>query len=416
MFSFIHTADIHLDSPLRGLNQHADAPIDQIRRATRRALENLVSLALDKCVDFIVIAGDLYDGDWPDYSTGLFFNKQMSRLKEAQITVYLISGNHDAASKITKNLKPPSNVKALSTKKPETIFVDGLPVAIHGQGFATPRVPENLSLEYPAATPEFFNIGMLHTSLTGNPEHDPYAPCSINNLTEKGYDYWALGHIHQHAIIQENPHIVYSGNPQGRHIKETGERGCYLVDVDDQLTIKDVSFKITDVVRWEALEINITDLVDADAVRESIAQHIETTLAETNGRLLALRITLFGDSALHDQLHAELAQWQAECVSLANEIEEDMIWFERLRIKTKPTYNPQELAERDDLTKLVLEALEHFTPSQVPTPVIQLSERLKSIDSKDLRDILTLSEPEEQLKQDVSAIVLQSISTSSISE
>ena len=169
-------------------------------------------------------------------------------------------------------------------------------------------------------------------------------------------------------------------------------------------------------VRWEALEINITDLVDADAVRESIAQHIETTLAETNGRLLALRITLFGDSALHDQLHAELAQWQAECVSLANEIEEDMIWFERLRIKTKPTYNPQELAERDDLTKLVLEALEHFTPSQVPTPVIQLSERLKSIDSKDLRDILTLSEPEEQLKQDVSAIVLQSISTSSISE
>lgn len=413
MFSFIHTADIHLDSPLRGLNQHADAPIDQIRGATRRALENLVTLALDRAVDFVLIAGDLYDGDWPDYSTGLFFNKQMGRLNEANIPVYLISGNHDAASKITKSLKPPSNVTALSTKKPETILVDGLPVAIHGQGFATQSVPENLALEYPTATADRFNIGMLHTSLTGNPEHDPYAPCSISDLTQKGYDYWALGHIHQHAVINETPHIIYSGNPQGRHIKETGERGCYLIEVDDNLVIKETTFEVTDVVRWQALEIDITDLADPDAVRESISQHIETALAEANGRLLALRITLTGDSPLHDQLHAELTQWQAECVSIAAEIEEELIWFERLRIKTKPTYDPQELAERDDLTKLVLEALDHFTPAHVPAPVAQLSDKLKGIDSKELKTLLTLSEADEQLKQDVTAIVLQSISTSS---
>ncbi len=412
MFSFIHTADIHLDSPLRGLNQHADAPVEQIRGATRRALENLVALALDREVDFVLIAGDLYDGDWPDYSTGLFFNKQMSRLNEANIPVYLISGNHDAASKITKSLKPPSNVTALSTKKPETILIDGLPVAIHGQGFATQSVPDNLALEYPAATPDHFNIGLLHTSLTGNPEHDPYAPCSISDLTEKGYDYWALGHIHQHAVVQENPHIVYCGNPQGRHIKETGERGCYLIEVDDNLTISKTSFEVTDVVRWEALEIDISDLSDSDAVRESISQHIDEALAETNGRLLALRITLLGDSPLHDQLHADLSQWQAECVSMAAEIEEERIWFERLRIKTKPTYDPQELAERDELTKLVLEALDHFTPAQVPASVAQLKGKLTGIDSKDLQNLLTLSEADEQLKEDVTAIVLQSISSS----
>ncbi|PQJ29751.1 metallophosphoesterase family protein [Rubritalea profundi] len=411
MFSFLHTADIHLDSPLRGLNQHAEAPIEQIRGATRRALENLVKLALYREVDFVLIAGDLYDGDWPDYSTGLFFNKQMSRLNEANIPVYLISGNHDAASKITKSLKPPSNVTTLSTKKPETVIIDGLPVAIHGQGFATQSVPENLALEYPVAIPEHFNIGMLHTSLAGNPEHDTYAPCSISDLTEKSYDYWALGHIHQHTIVHESPHIIYSGNPQGRHIKETGERGCYLIEVDENLTIKKATFEVTDVVRWQALEIDISDLSDSDEVRKSITQSIEVALAEANERLLALRITLTGDSALHDQLHADLTQWQAECVSIAAEIEDERIWFERLRIKTKPTYDPQELAERDDLTKLVLEALDHFTPAQVPAPVAQLSEKLKGIESQDLQSVLA-TEDDEQLKEDVTAIVLQSISSS----
>lgn len=413
MFSFIHTADIHLDSPLRGLNQHADAPVDQIRGATRRALENLVTLAIDKAVNFVLIAGDLYDGDWPDYNTGLFFNKQMSRLNEANIPVYLISGNHDAASKITKSLKPPSNVYTLSTNKPETVLVGGLPVAIHGQGFANQSVPENLALNYPSPTPEHFNIGMLHTSLTGSdPEHDPYAPCSVSDLTEKGYHYWALGHIHQHAIVHESPHIIYSGNPQGRHIKETGERGCYLIEVNDNFSISTISFEVTNVVRWQSLDIDATSFTDQDALREAIAQQMEDSLAETNGKLLALRITLYGDTSLHDQLHAELAQWQAECVNIAAEIDEELIWFERLRVKTKPTYDPQELAERDDLTKLVLDALEHFTPTEVPAPVTQLSDKLKTIDSKELKEILTLSEGDQQLKDDVTAIVLQSISSS----
>ena len=164
-------------------------------------------------------------------------------------------------------------------------------------------------------------------------------------------------------------------------------------------------------VRWQSHEIDISDLSDPDAVRESITQGVESALAEANGRLLALRITLFGDSVLHDQLHAELSQWQAECVSIAAQVEDERIWFERLRIKTKPTYDPQELAERDDLTKLVHEALEHFTPAQVPAPVAQLSDKLKSIDSKGLQSILA-TEDDAQLKEDVTAIVLQSISSS----
>ena len=411
MFSFIHTADIHLDSPLHGLSQHADAPTELLRGATRRALENVVALALEKAVDFVLIAGDLYDGDWPDYNTGLFFNKQMNRLKNANIPVYLISGNHDAASRITKSLKPPTNVHVLSTKNPETLVVDGLPVAIHGQGFANQSVPENLSLEYPPATADHFNIGMLHTSLTGNPEHDPYAPCSISDLTAKDYDYWALGHIHQHSIVHDSPYIIYCGNPQGRHIKETGERGCYHIEVGSDLAISQVNFKITDVVRWEAIEIDITAITSGEELRDTIVHQIDSTLDTTSGRLLALRITLTGDSSLHDQLHSELAHWQSECVSISAEIDEDLIWFERLRIKTKPTYDPHELADRSDLTAQVLEALDNFNPELTPVPVAQLTEKLKDIPNKELQKVLSPSQ-DAQLIEDVRALVLQSISTS----
>ena len=411
MFSFIHTADIHLDSPLHGLSQHADAPTELLRGATRKALENVVSLALEKAVNFVLIAGDLYDGDWPDYNTGLFFNKQMLRLNAASIPVYMISGNHDAASRITKSLQPPANVHVLSTANPETIIVDDLPVAIHGQGFANQSVPENLSLEYPPATADHFNIGMLHTSLTGNPEHDPYAPCSISDLTAKDYDYWALGHIHQHSIVHDSPYIIYCGNPQGRHIKETGERGCYHIEVGSDLAISQVNFKITDVVRWEAVEIDITSINTFDELRDTLVHNTDAALDTTNGRLLALRITLTGDSSLHDQLNAELAHWQAECVNIAAEIDEELIWFERLRIKTKPTYDPHELAERSELTAQVLEALENFNPGQTPTPVALLTDKLKGISDKELQNVLSPTE-DAQLIEDVRALVLQSISTS----
>ena len=182
MFRFIHAADPHLDSPLQGLEAHDSAPIDVLRGATRRAFENLIQLAIDEPVDFVVIAGDLYDGDWRDYSTGLFFRNQMARLKASGIPVYLIAGNHDAASVISKKLSLPDNVHVFSTRTPESFSIPELPVVIHGRGFPNRAVPENIAVEYPAAVPGTFNVGLLHTSLTGRPGHDTYAPCSEQDL------------------------------------------------------------------------------------------------------------------------------------------------------------------------------------------------------------------------------------------
>ena len=417
MFTFIHTADIHLDSPLCGLSQHEGAPVEKIRGATRKALVNIVDLALVRRVDFVVIAGDLYDGDWPDYSTGQFFTNQMRRLREAQIPVYLITGNHDAESKVTKSLTLPDNVTKFSTRKPQSVSHPTLPVTLHGQGFANQAQEDNLAVNYPDAATGRFNIGILHTSLAGNVDHDTYAPCSIDELNAKSYDYWALGHIHLRAMLQTSPPIVFPGNPQGRHIKETGERGCYLISVDDEQEICGTEFVTTDVVRWAHPHIDITDVTSQEEVLEmvrSATQDLLSEVAESDRlELAAFRITLTGSTELHGQLHTGLKDLQADCHEITQDLDPDALWLERIKLKTTPIYDLETLAERDELSALVIEALEQFTPT-TSSNMTKLREKLRGVAQAELDPLF---EPEtdkqqQQLSEDVAAIVLQSITHS----
>ena len=240
MFTFLHAADIHLDSPLKGLERYEGAPVEEIRGATRRALENLVAVAIDQEVSFVLVAGDLYDGDWKDHNTGLFFVKQVAKLREAGIPVYVISGNHDAANQMTRSLRLPKNPDGsavmLSSKEVDTIVLANLGVAIHGRGFLEARISENVIEQFPRSRTGLFNIGLLHTSLESesDSEHARYAPCKVADLVAKEYDYWALGHIHQRRIQHQQPCIAFSGNVQGRHARELGAKGCHLVTVDDR--------------------------------------------------------------------------------------------------------------------------------------------------------------------------------------
>jgi DNA repair protein SbcD/Mre11 len=234
MFKFIHAADIHLDSPMRKLDYYEGVPVEKFRQATRRAFENLIQLAISESVAFVVIAGDLYDGDWKDYNTGLYLVSQMSRLRDAGISVFIVTGNHDAASNITKTLRFPDNVKIFPSDKPATFQMENLKVAIHGQSFASPAVKKDLASDYPKPIEGYYNIGLLHTCATGRAGHEPYAPCSPEDLKNKGYDYWALGHVHNHEVIEKYPPIVFSGNIQGRHPRETGPKGCVMVTVGTQ--------------------------------------------------------------------------------------------------------------------------------------------------------------------------------------
>jgi DNA repair exonuclease SbcCD nuclease subunit len=172
MIKFIHTADIHLDSPLHRLETYEGVPAAEIRQASRRAFENLIDLAVAEAVNFVLITGDLFDGDWKDYHTGLYFIRQMHRLKAAGIDVYIVSGNHDAAGQMTRRLPYPDNVHLFDHRRPQTHRIGDLNVAVHGQSFAGPVVLDNLARGYPEPLPGCFNIGLLHTSLTGREGHE----------------------------------------------------------------------------------------------------------------------------------------------------------------------------------------------------------------------------------------------------
>ena len=274
---FIHAADIHLDSALHGLERYEGAPVEEIRSATRRAFDNLIDLAIDEEVAFVLLVGDLYDGDWKDYNTGLYFVERMGRLREASIRVFIVAGNHDAASQITKHLRLPDNVTLFSTKRPEQIILEDLNVAVYGQGFATRAVTDDLSQAYPQGDPQLFNIGLLHTCLDGKPGHEPYAPCTVDGLRSKGYQYWALGHVHNREEVSRDPWIVFPGNIQGRHIREIGPKGCTLVTVENG-EIEEVEHRDLDVMRWSLCELDVSASESVDDIYGQVQNPLQTGL------------------------------------------------------------------------------------------------------------------------------------------
>ena len=412
MFRFIHAADPHLDSPLRGLEAHEGAPVETLRGATRKAFENLVNLAIDEGVNFVVIAGDLYDGDWKDYSTGLFFRGQMVKLQAKGIPVYLIAGNHDAASVISKKLTLPENVHVFSTRTAETMEVPGLAAVIHGRGFPHRAVPENLAVDYPAAVPGKFNLGLLHTSLTGRPDHDTYAPCSEQDLRNKGYAYWALGHIHQPEVISEDPWIVFAGNCQGRHARETGPRGCRLVTVKDSLEVASAEWRDLDVVRWQSVEVPLAGVENEAGAIKGIREALSGAVAAAEGRLLATRIHLTGATALHGSLHRDAQHWRAQVQALAQDFGEESVWLERLRVGTRPIYDLAELAARDALTKTVLETLETAT-HHLPALPADITEMLDVLPPELRAEVAAEWDPDQRLAlmEEVRAIILEALQT-----
>lgn len=356
---FLHAADLHIDSPMRGLERYDEAPVEALRGATRSALENLVQLALDERVDFLLLAGDLYDGQWRDYGTGLFFVRQMARLEAAKIQVFCLYGNHDAESKLGKKLVLPGNVKVFEHGAAHTHLAPELGIAVHGQSFATAAVTEDLAADYPASAPGLFNIGLLHTGLEGRPGHGRYAPTSLDVLRGKQYQYWALGHIHQREVVCEDPWVVFPGNLQGRHSRETGPKGATLVTVDDahQCTLEERSL---DVVRWSVLQLDASECETPEALLEHIEERLEAAIEQADGRLLAARIEVRGTTAAHHALSSEHKHWIEEVRALGLRIGEDTLFIERVKLLTRAPLDLEALRERDDPTGCVARRMQEL--------------------------------------------------------
>jgi exonuclease SbcD len=345
---FIHAADIHLDSPLSGLAAYKDAPAELLRTATRDAFTKLVDEAIDEAVAFLVIAGDLYDGHWKDYNTGHFFCREMGRLNKVGIPVYLLFGNHDAESEMTRKLVLPPNVHLFEARKPSTFRIEPLRVSLHGRSFKVAATTDNLAACYPPPVPGWLNIGVLHTALEGNAAHACYAPCSLAELTAKGYDYWALGHVHEHAVLQQSPWVVFSGNLQGRHIREIGPRGAVLVTADET-GVRRVERLLVDVLRWQVVEVDAGPARTLDEVVRLVGRAFEALMdAAPGNRYLSVRVRITGKTAAHGELFGLEHHLRAEILGQAAAVGIDRLWVEKVRIETGPPAAAEDLAARSD--------------------------------------------------------------------
>jgi exonuclease SbcD len=294
MFRFIHTADLHLDAPLKSLALKDEELSELVGNATRRALERIVDLCLEEKVDALLIAGDLYDGDMRSMKTAAFLVSEMERLQAADINVFMIRGNHDAESVVTRELEFPSNVHVFSGHG-GTVELPERGVAVHGVSFSKPQAPESLLPKYKPPVPGLFNIGLLHTSLAGAAGHDTYSPCSVSDLQTHGFDYWALGHVHARQVHTEAPHVVMPGMPQGRDIGEAGSKSVTLATVQDGIV--SLEERVTSEVEFAREAVALDGIDDWRDALEAI-DAVLNSAAMSMSRHSVLRLELSGKTPL----------------------------------------------------------------------------------------------------------------------
>jgi len=334
-FRFIHAADVHLDSPLRSLALRDPDLAELIGNATRRAFVRIIDLCLDEQVDALLLAGDLYDGDQTSMKTARFLSEQIRRLHEAGIHVFVIRGNHDALSRITKELTFPDSVKVFGGRA-EAIVVDrsngDFPVAIHGLSFAQPHAPESLIGKYKLPIEGAVNIGLLHTSLAGAPGHDLYAPCSLADLQATGFRYWALGHVHKRSVVEGKCAIVMPGMPQGRDINEAGAKSVTLITVADDRSIL-IEERVTSIAQFERVSIDATRIDDWRDLVGALGRVIERARNGLASEHLVARVHLTGTTPLAWRIRRDLDLLKTEVDDRASMI--GACWVERLEVDCK---------------------------------------------------------------------------------
>jgi len=307
----------------------------RVQLASREAFDNLIALAIVTECRFVLLAGDIFDGELRNFQTGLYFLDGMRRLGEAGIDVLMVLGNHDSANRFADKLALTGNVHLFPKAKAGSATLDDVGAVIHGRSFPRWDMDEDMARDYPAAVPGMFNIGLLHTACAGSEgPHARYAPCTLEQLTNHGYDYWALGHVHAHVVLSDTPHIVYPGNLQGRHPREEGPKGAVLVEVTDG-AVASLEHHPLDSVRWVALSVDISNCADRVELLDTVRDLLQLRCTEAGERPVALRLALTGMSPLHSGLHLGALAVREDVEALLATLSHD-VWLEKLILATAP--------------------------------------------------------------------------------
>ncbi|MTI83662.1 MAG: DNA repair exonuclease [Firmicutes bacterium] len=343
-FSFIHAGDLHLDSPFRGFEHISDIdePIKEnilrrLRNCTFAALENIVDACIEYEVDFLVLSGDIYDLVDRSIRAELRFRNAIERLADRGIPVFAVHGNHDFDNGIRARLTWPENVHFFSPGEVEyrEVIRQGKEIArIYGISYPRRDVTENYAAKFKRHQNAPFAIGVLHCNVGGVPEHENYSPCQVSDLVQSGMDYWALGHVHSHRVLKDSPCIVYAGSPQGRNPRETGDKGCCMVNVSENGLI-DLQFLAVDDVRWTETRISIDNIQSEGELITQLDNQLTGIRSIHNKKSVVTRIILTGRGPLHRKLQSgALADILEELrLRLAGE-EGDFIWPESIKCTT----------------------------------------------------------------------------------
>ena len=341
---FIHAADLHLDSPFRGLANADPGLRESLQSATLGAFDAIVDHTIQSKSDFLVIAGDLYDSRDRSLRALVAFRRQMERLAERDISVYVVHGNHDPLNGWGSEFLLPPNVITF-TGKPNTepVIRRGKEIArVTGVSYARERVTENLAAMMKPDEDSPYSVGVLHANVRGQAGHADYAPVTLDELKSSKFDYWALGHVHTRSTLSLEPTAVaYPGNPQGRNAREPGPRGCLQVDVDRNGKAH-MEFIETNKVRWAHLEMSIRNLTRIDSLISAMQEQGREAAASFDGPTV-VRCTLRGNGPLHRDLQRD---------GMPEELREQLqsvISTESVRISTGPELDFESLSHTETL-------------------------------------------------------------------
>jgi DNA repair exonuclease SbcCD nuclease subunit len=324
MIRILHTADVHLDSPLKSLALRDKELRDRVRTASRAAFVKIVDFALAEDVAAVLVAGDLFDGAQRSASTAAFLTMQLERLRQGGIRVFYIKGNHDAENPLTGEFVLPENVHVFDGRGGKVQLAER--VWIHGVSFANRHAPESLLPKFQAPVEGAVNIAMLHTSLMGAEGHDPYAPCAIGDLTSAGFDYWALGHVHRRQVHSDAPWVVMPGTPQGRDVGESGPKSATLVTIDETITIEEIP---TSSVEFLAMKIDVTDVDGNDALRDLLRSTLRDLARDLVSESGVVRLRLVGRTPLRWQMLRDHDTWIETAGQIARET--GVLWLDKLQ-------------------------------------------------------------------------------------
>ena len=365
--TFIHAADLHLGAPFKGLRSIAPAWADVLLQAIPEAFRSVIETAIKEQVDFVVLAGDIFDNSHPSYADFSLFLSGLKQLQEAGIPVYFVTGNHDPYISWDNSFAVlPENVHLLGVTKPEFACYkkDGKPLAlIGGRGYYTQSFPrtedisEGISRETAASelgVSAPFMIGILHTGLDIDLTRSPVNP---KTLLKRDVDYWACGHVHQPKMFpsKDDPRIGYSGCPQGRDMKEEGEHGVFKVTLSSNASTQ-IEFIPTAKVAWQHLKLDVSDAVTITDIQEKIIAAEFGQNAKTRCQRMIFRITLMGRSALHGELTTQVLE---DMRAILND-GYPFFYIDALLDKTKPSLKLQTLRKEGLFPSVYLDVMDSY--------------------------------------------------------